>query len=103
MHSLGREEEPFQPLQYWVGSDSLMPVSRARDAVVGVEAWMTRSRLFHIEAFYKTYRDLLVSNVFNDPTKHGDEFLSTLRQLYGCYVIVAPIARRVVDWWVGLL
>jgi hypothetical protein len=101
MHSLGREEEPFQPLQYWVGSDSLMPVSRARDAVVGVEGWMTRSRLLHVEAFYKTYDDLLVPNVFNDPTKRGDEFLPTVGTSYGVDVLLRQLDGGSFSGWLA--
>src|SRR5262249_31143226 len=101
MHSFGREEEPFQPLQFWVGSDSLMPVSRARDAVVGVEGWMTRSRLLHVEAFYKKYDDLLVPNMFNDPTKHGDEFLPTVGTSYGVDVLLRKMDGGSFSGWLA--
>ena len=75
IRSLAREDIPLRPVDYWIGTDSLTPMSRARHYVLGVERWVTPSRSFRIEGFYKRYERLLEPNPFDDPQVHGDEFL----------------------------
>jgi hypothetical protein len=91
IHSLGREEEPIEPLQFWVGSDASTPISRARDAIVGVERWVTPSRVVHAEGFYKRYDHLLVPNPFSDPTVHGDEFNVVGGTSYGADLLIRQL------------
>jgi hypothetical protein len=91
IHSLGREEEPVEPLQFWVGSDASTPISRARDAIVGVEQWVTPSRVVHAEGFYKRYNDLLVPNPFSDPAVHGDEFDVVDGSSYGADLLIRQL------------
>jgi TonB-dependent receptor-like protein len=91
IHSLGREEEPVEPLQFWIGSDTTRPVSRARDAVLGLERWMTPARFIHIEGFYKRYDDLLVPNPFSDPIVRGDEFNVVGGSSYGADLLLRQL------------
>ncbi len=101
MHSMGREEEPVEPLQFWVASDSLTPVSRARDATVGLERWVSPRRLFHIEAFYKWYDHLLVANSFNDPRTKGDEFNVAHGTSYGVDVLLRQLDGGRFSGWLA--
>ena len=75
IRSLAREDIPLRPVDYWVGTDSLTPMSRARHYIIGLERWVTPSRSFRIEGFYKRYQQLLEPNPFDDPQVRGDEFL----------------------------
>lgn len=75
IRSLAREDIPLRPVDYWIGTDSLTPPSRARHYVLGIERWVTPSRSFRIEGFYKRYSRLLEPNPFDDPQVKGDEFL----------------------------
>ena len=75
IRSLAREDIPLRPVDYWVGTDSLTPMSRARHYILGLERWVTPSRSFRIEGFYKRYQQLLEPNPFDDPHVQGDEFL----------------------------
>jgi hypothetical protein len=75
IRSLAREDIPLRPMDYWIGTDSLSPMSRARHYVLGVERWVTPSRSFRIEGFYKRYSQLLEPNPFDDPQRRGDELL----------------------------
>jgi hypothetical protein len=75
IRSLAREDIPLRPVDYWIGSDSLTPMSRARHYVLGMERWVTRSRYVRLEGFYKRYQQLLEPNPFDDPQRRGDEFL----------------------------
>ncbi|HKW49649.1 MAG TPA: TonB-dependent receptor plug domain-containing protein, partial [Gemmatimonadaceae bacterium] len=75
IRSLAREDIPLRPVDYWIGTDSLTPPSRAWHYVLGVERWVTPSRSFRVEGFYKRYSRLLEPNPFADPQVQGDEFL----------------------------
>lgn len=101
MHSLGREEEPVQPLQFWVASDSLLPVSRARDVTLGLERWVTPSRLLHIEAFHKTYDNLMLPNRENDPAKRGDEFTPLRGTSYGLDFLLRQLDGGSFSGWLA--
>jgi hypothetical protein len=101
MHSLGREEEPIQPLQFWIASDSRTPVSTARDATVGLERWVTPLRLVHVEAFYKKYDRLFVPNSNNDPRVTGDELAETNGYSYGVDVLVRQLDGGPFSGWLA--
>lgn len=75
IRSLAREDIPLRAVDYWIGSDSLTPMSRARHYILGVERWLTPSRTLRVEGFYKRYSQLLEPNPFDDPQRRGDEFL----------------------------
>jgi hypothetical protein len=83
IHSLGREEEPIRPLQFWVAGDSVMPVSRARDATLGLERWLAPARLLHVEGFVKRYANVLRPNLASDPRVPNDEFVAENGSSYG--------------------
>jgi hypothetical protein len=101
MHSLGREEEPVQPLQFWIASDSLTPVSTARDATIGLERWVTPHRLFHVEAFYKKYERLLVPNGDNDSRIRGDELSQTSGYSYGVDLLLRQLDGGPFSGWLA--
>lgn len=101
LHSLGREEEPLEPLQFWVMSDSTRPASTVRDAVAGLEKWVTPSKLFHVGAYYKRYDDLLVPNPYSDPRTTNDEFMPTRGTTYGADVLLRQIEGADFSGWVS--
>jgi len=94
VHSLGREEEPIRPFQFWVTSSSTAPVSRATDVTLGVEHWLSPSQLVHIEGFTKRYFDLLTPNPTSDSRVAGDEFLSVTGTSYGLDLLVRQFETR---------
>jgi hypothetical protein len=101
MHSLGREEEPVQPLQFWIASGTQAPVSRASDATLGVERWVTPLRLFHVEAYYKKYEHLLIPNVNNDPRVAGDELSQVGGYSYGVDVLLRQLDGGPFSGWLA--
>jgi len=101
MHSLGREEEPIQPLQFWVASDSLRPISSVSDASAGIEHWLSERTLVHVEGFHKLYRRLLMPNVYNDPATPGDEFSLADGTSYGIDVLLRRFDGGNVSGWVA--
>lgn len=94
VHSLGREEEPVRPLQFWVTSNASTPVSRASDATLGIEHWFNASSLVHVEAFTKRYADLLTPNPVSDPRVPNDEFVKETGTSYGVDLLVRQFERR---------
>jgi hypothetical protein len=72
VRSLAREEVPIRPLDFWVASNEQWPVSRARHFIIGTEGWIDRHKAFRVEAFYKTYKDLLERNPVDDAQRDDD-------------------------------
>ncbi|HEY2375195.1 MAG TPA: TonB-dependent receptor plug domain-containing protein [Gemmatimonadaceae bacterium] len=101
IRSLAREDIPLRPVDYWVGSDSLSPMSRARHYVLGMERWVTPSRSVRVEGFYKRYSRLLEPNPFDDPQVQGDEFLPVKGWSSGADVLLRQFEspdRRLSGW-----
>jgi len=99
LHSLGREEELVQPFQFWVSSVSAPSVSR--DASVGVERWLSPSRVFHVEAFHKRYERLLVPNSAHAFDEPGDEFVSQSGTSYGADVLLRQLDGGPFSGWLA--
>ena len=98
-HSLAREDVPIRALDFWVGSDSRAPVSRARHFIGGVERWLTPSRALRVEGFFKHYPNLVEQNPLSDPAQAGDEFTRLRGYSYGADVMLRQLqARRFAGW-----
>jgi hypothetical protein len=100
-HSLGREEEPIEPIQFWVGTDRSAPVSRARDFTLGFERWLTPSRVLHVETFRKQYGDLLLPDATSDPAIQGDEFSVVGGSSYGAEFLLRQFERDGFSGWLS--
>jgi hypothetical protein len=101
LHSLGRQEEVIEPLEYWVAADSAFPVSRAREVTLGVDRWLSPLRLAHVEAFYKEYDHLLIPNPTSDPAVANDEFLTATGTSYGVDVLVRQFTGGPFSGWMS--
>jgi hypothetical protein len=99
LHSLGREEALIQPFQFWVSSASAASVSR--DAIVGVERWVTPSRVFHVEAFHKRYERLLIPNSAQVGDVPGDEFVSVGGTSYGADMLLRQLDGGPFSGWLA--
>ena len=99
LYSLGREEELVQPFQFWVSSASAPSVSR--DAVAGVERWLSPSRVFHVEAFHKRYEHLLIPNSSHAFDMPGDEFAPVSGTSYGADVLLRQLDGGAFSGWLA--
>jgi hypothetical protein len=99
VRSLTRDDIPIRAMDFWIGSDSLRPVSRARHYVLGLERWVTPQRTFRVEGFYKIYRDLLEPNPLDDPNRAGDEFLPVAGRAYGADLLVRQFDTGMFSGW----
>lgn len=101
IRSLAREDIPLRPVDYWVGTDSMTPMSRAEHYIIGLERWVTLSRSFRVEAFYKHYSRLLEPNPFDDPQKRGDEFLTVTGYSAGADVLLRQFEEGRFGGWMA--
>jgi hypothetical protein len=101
VHSLGREEQPAQPVQVWVVTDSTLPVSRLRDVVVGYEQWLARNRLVQLSAFHKRYSHLLLPNTENAADISGDEFFDSKGTSSGAEILLRQLDGGAVSGWIA--
>src|SRR5690242_18828790 len=101
IRSLAREDIPLRPVDYWVGSDSLTPMSKAWHYIVGMERWVTPSRVFRVETFYKRYSRLIEPNPFDDPLRTGDEFLPVQGWSTGADVMIRQFESGRFGGWLA--
>jgi hypothetical protein len=87
-HSLAREDIPVRLFDFWLASDSGIPVSSAWHYIGGMERWFGTARLARVEGFYKRYGTLLESNPQEDPGMRGDEFYPVQGNSYGVDVLL---------------
>ena len=101
VHSLGREEEPLQPLQFWVAGDAGGRATSMNDVAVGMERWINPGRLLHIGTFYKRYTNLLLPNPYSDAQVTGDEFAPVTGASYGVDVLLRELEGGDFSGWVS--
>jgi hypothetical protein len=101
IHSLGHEEEPVQPVQFWVASDKSLPVSRSRDLTLGVEHWVTPLRFVHIAAWRKRYDHVMLVNTASAPDTPGDEFFASKGTSRGVDLLVRQLDGGMFSGWLA--
>jgi hypothetical protein len=75
--------------------------SVSRDAVVGIERWVTPSRVFHVDAFHKRYERVLVpasAHAFDAP---GDDLVSQSGTSYGADVLLRQLDGGPFSGWLA--
>jgi hypothetical protein len=100
-HSLAREDIPVRLFDFWLTSDASIPVSSAWHYIAGAERWLSPTRLFRVEGFYKQYDQLLEGNPQEDPNTRGDEFLSASGNSYGVDVLLRQFESGTFSGWIS--
>jgi hypothetical protein len=99
IRSLGREELPLRPLDFWTGSDASWPISTAWHYVLGAEGWLTPRTGFRSELFVKRYSRLLEPNPSSDPLDATDDLRSLTGFSSGFDLMLRRLkARRFTGW-----
>lgn len=101
LHGLRNEDIPIRIFDFWVASDRHIEVSSARHAVLGLERWLSRTRMVRVEGFFKRYDRLLEPNPEDDPAARGDEFLPASGQSYGVDVLLRQLERGPLSGWIA--
>ena len=100
IHSLRDHNSPWSFVDFWIGADSATPVGRSEHLVLGFEQWLAPDLSLSVEAYRKTFDDILNNNVADDLSVHGDEFVTMTGDAYGLDVLLRKYAG---DWngWVS--
>jgi hypothetical protein len=98
VHSLRNEEIPISLFEFWVGADSVVPVGRADQAILGVERWYGQGLSLSVETYGKRMRNLVDGNPDEDPAVHGDEFFTARGTAYGMDVYLRKTTGPVTGW-----
>ncbi|MFQ5549672.1 MAG: TonB-dependent receptor plug domain-containing protein [Gemmatimonadales bacterium] len=77
IHSLRDQEQPLTIFEFWVGTDSVIPVARADHRVIGVEKWFGEGHSLTVELYDKRYDNLITVNRLQEFDVIGDEFVIT--------------------------
>ena len=100
-HSLAREDVPVRALDFWVGSDSRAPVSRARHYIAGVERWFGGLRALRVEGYVKQYPSLIEQNPYSALHVYGDEFTGLKGESYGGDVMLRQLSNGRFSGWLA--
>jgi hypothetical protein len=100
LHSVRDEDTPVNIFDFWVASDSALPVSTADQASLGTERWWGQRRFVRLEGYVKRYGQLPERNAADDPARNGDEFLAADGTSYGADVLLRQVegGGRLAGW-----
>ncbi len=101
LHSLMQEDAPIQPLEFWVASSSAIPVARAWQSSLGVEAWTSPTRQLKIELFHKKYSNLMETNPGADPSAGEPLFSPVSGTSYGADVMIRQLDTGPFGGWIS--
>lgn len=98
IQSLRQEEIPISLFEFWIGTDSVVPVARADHLVAGVERWFGTGTSLQVEGWWKRMRDMVDGDPAEDPAVLGDEFVRARGTAYGGDVYLRRSEGRVTGW-----
>ncbi len=100
IHSLRDHNSPWSFVDFWIGADSVTPVGRSDHLVFGFEQWFAPDLSLTVEGYRKTFDDILNTNVADDLSVRGDEFVTMTGYAYGLDVLLRKYAG---DWngWIS--
>ena len=86
---------------FWLTADRRTPVAQAWQTIAGVERWVGSGRFVRLEAYHKRYGRLPSSNIFNDPSVRGDEFIITTGTSYGADLLLRQLEGNRLSGWLA--
>ncbi|MDH3291414.1 MAG: TonB-dependent receptor [Gemmatimonadota bacterium] len=98
LHSLRDQNLPWNVFDLWIGADSAIAVARSDQAVVGLEWWFGDAESVSIEAYRKTFTDIVDANLNEDPAVAGDETIPVSGDAWGFDVLLRRHWGRVTGW-----
>ena len=100
-HTLAREDVPIRALDFWIGSDERIPITRSRHLVLGAERWFGDAHAARVEAWVKDYPRLVEQNPRSDPVLPGDEFLDLRGRSFGADVMLRQLESGSSSGWLA--
>jgi len=98
LHSIRDQEIPINLFDFWIGADSATPVARSDHLVLGVERWFGRDVSLNVEGYSKTFDDIPIRNLEDDPRVRGDEFKIANGSAWGFDVLLRRHVGKIRGW-----
>jgi hypothetical protein len=98
IHSLRDQNLPWNVFDLWIGADSAIAVARSDHVVVGLEWWFGGAESLSIEAYRKTFIDIIDANLSEDPAVPGDETIPVRGDAWGFDLLLRRHWGRVTGW-----
>ncbi|MDH3458464.1 MAG: TonB-dependent receptor, partial [Gemmatimonadota bacterium] len=98
IHSLRDQNLPWNVFDLWIGADSAIAVARSDHVVAGVEWWLSGSQSISIEAYRKTFTDIIDANLSEDPAVPGDETIPVSGDAWGFDLLMRRHWGRITGW-----
>jgi hypothetical protein len=98
VHSLRDQELPVTVYEFWVGANEHVPVAHSDHAVVGYEQWFGRSSQINVEAYRKTFRNLVIPNSAQSMRDVGNQYRLMQGESWGFDVLLRQHSGPVKGW-----
>lgn len=98
VQSLKDQELPITIFEFWVGANGSVPVARSDQFVIGYERWSGSTWQIVVEAYSRTFDDLVIPNRALALRDTGDEFLGMDGHSWGGDVTIRRHRGRVRGW-----
>jgi hypothetical protein len=98
VQSISDQELPFNLYDVWIGADARTPVAWSEHLVGGFEAWLGSRVSVLVEGYLKSFNDLAVQNLTDDPKVAGDEFVPAEGGARGIDVLLRRHSGALKGW-----
>jgi hypothetical protein len=98
IHSIRDQDLPVSFFEFWIGADSVTPIARSDQAVLGIEVWPREDLSITVEGYTKSFENLAMRNPADDFKAQGDEFFVARGYARGFEVLVRKHFGRFAGW-----
>lgn len=98
VHSLRDQELPVTTYEFWIGADESVPVAQSDHAVLGYEQWFDHGIQLNVEAYRKTFRNLVIPNSAQSQRDVGNQYRPMEGESWGVDVLLRRHSGRVQGW-----
>jgi hypothetical protein len=98
VHSLRDQELPVTIYEFWIGADDFVPVAQADHIVLGYEQWLGSGFQLNVEAYRKTFRNLVIPNSAQSLRDVGNQYRTMEGDSWGVDVLVRRHKGRIQGW-----
>jgi hypothetical protein len=98
IHSIRDQEIPVTIFEFWIGADEYIPVARSDHVVLGYERWFGNTVQLTVEAYRKTFANLVTPNRAQDIRVAGDEYIPAEGNAWGGDILLRKHAGALRGW-----
>ncbi len=100
-HAVRNEDLPLRLFDFWMTSDTDVPVGHATHLILGAEHWSSPTRFVRVEAYRKDYTDLVEPASTVDPRVRPSLLRTFDGAAYGVDVFARQLPRGGVSGWIA--